>query len=1175
MNKTAKIQKIYPLTPMQEGMLFHSLIDNESKAYYYQLFFSINKTLDIMLFEKSFNFLIKRYDILRTSFVYQKIQQPRQVVLKERHANIYFEDISQLKDDEKVLFIEEFKRKDMEKGFDLTKDILIRISIIQTGKETYKIIWSHHHILMDAWCIAIIIEEFFTIYQSLKENKPLKLEAVYPYSSYIKWLVKQDKEEAALYWKEYLKDYQQQAVLPKQGGMAVKKGYKREKISFVIDEELTKGLEAVAKENHVTLGTTFQTIWGILLQKYNNTDDVVFGSVVSGRPHKVAGIEKMVGLFINTIPVRIKCNTIKSFSFLLKQVQESLLSSKKYDFLPLYEIQSNSLLKHDVFSQIMSFTYYNFEREFQNLKGKQDLEFTIDDVEVFDQTHYDLNIIAVPDSELAVIFIYNALVYDRNFLKKIEGNFKEIAKSVVKDHDVLIKHIEILTKEEKNQIIYEFNNTEADYQKEKTIQEMFEEQVEKTPDNVAVVCEDKKLTYRELNVKANQIARILRKKGIGPDSIEGIMTERSLEMITGIMGILKAGGAYLPIDPEYPAERIKYMLEDSGTFVLLTTKSTARDFPFYLLQSAGRNAVEPIATCIRPQIKDLDSIPIPDRSLVDYEKYNRYIGQAMVKHAMSIQATRGCPYQCAYCHKIWPKNHVVRTAENIFRELKMYYDIGIRRFAFIDDIFNLNVENSSRLFKLIIQNGLKVHIFFPNGVRGDILIKEYMDLMVRAGVVNVAFALETASPRLQKLIKKNINLEKLKENIEYLTAKYPHVITELFSMHGFPTETEEEANMTLDFIKSIKWLHFPYVHILKIYPDTDMAKLAVGNGVSKEAIERSADLAYHELPDTLPFSKGFTRKYQAEFLNEYFLSKERLLKVLPLQMKIMTEAELVQKYNSYLPAEIKCFDDLLSLAGISRVELAAKESVKEDDIAIQNLNEKIRRNFPAQKYKEGSLRIFLLDLSQFFSDDKRNMLYGLVEPPLGLMYLMTYLNKEFGEKVFGKIAKSYVDFDSYEELKVLIEDFKPHVIGIRTLTYYRNFLHETVSALRQWGVNVPIIAGGPYATSSYAALLKDRNIDLVVLGEGEITLSEVMGKIIENGGKLPDDGVLRKIPGIAYVENKEKLPQEAFNREVILLDELPAGIDKGSENLDNINTPYNLAYVIYTSGTTGKPKGTM
>ncbi|MCP5051665.1 MAG: radical SAM protein, partial [bacterium] len=209
--------------------------------------------------------------------------------------------------------------------------------------------------------------------------------------------------------------------------------------------------------------------------------------------------------------------------------------------------------------------------------------------------------------------------------------------------------------------------------------------------------------------------------------------------------------------------------------------------PFTILKSLRFVRLRPQKTGVQPQITHLDALPLPDRSLVNYENYMDQIGQAWVKHSIAMFTTRGCPYKCAYCHKIWPGKHITRSAEHIFAELELYYNMGVRRFVILDDIFNLNIKNSSRFFQLIIEKGLNkwIQIFFPNGMRGDILTREYIDLMVEAGTAGVALALETASPRLQKLVGKHLKLEKFRENLEYLCQKHPRVITELFTMMGF------------------------------------------------------------------------------------------------------------------------------------------------------------------------------------------------------------------------------------------------------------------------------------------------------------------------------------------------------------------------------------------------------
>lgn len=551
----------------------------------------------------------------------------------------------------------------------------------------------------------------------------------------------------------------------------------------------------------------------------------------------------------------------------------------------------------------------------------------------------------------------------------------------------------------------------------------------------------------------------------------------------------------------------------------------------------------------RQRIADLDGLPVPDRSLVDYEKYNRYIGQAMVKNSMGLQASRGCPFKCAYCFNIWPKRYIARSPEHLFQEIQLYYNLGIRRFAFIDDIFNMDIKNSKRFFQLIIKNKMDIHILFAAGLRGDVLSEEYIDIMVEAGTINLALALETASPRLQKLIGKNLDIERLHKNIDYFCETYPQVILELFTMHGFPTETEKEAMMTLDFIKSIKWLHFPYINLLRIYPHTEMEKLALANNISPAAIARSRNLSYNELPETLPFAKSFTFEYQTAFLHEYFLSKERLLNVMPYQKKVFSEDEIVQKYDSYLPGDIKSFDDILQFAGIQEDELGDEDFLNEDHLFIPGLNGKIRRISPPKPIAKNAFRILLLDLSQHFSVEKK-MLYNVVEPPYGLMCLLSYLNRELGKKIQGKIAKSRIDFDNYEELFALIDEFKPDLIGIRTLTFYKDFFRNATVRMREHGVNVPIIGGGPHATCDYETILQEGSVDVVVLGEGEITFTELVEKIIENGGKLPGEKLLKKVPGIAFLPGRVDLNRDK-RREGLSGDEREAILFEFNDDLEN------------------------
>jgi amino acid adenylation domain-containing protein/non-ribosomal peptide synthase protein (TIGR01720 family) len=728
----------------------------------------------------------------------------------------------------------------------------------------------------------------------------------------------------------------------------------------------------------------------------------------------------------------------------------------------------------------------------------------------------------------------------------------------------------MLSQVEQHRLLFDFNDTGTEFQPDKSIIKIFEEQVEQNPGNPALILRDTRMSYGRLNERVNRLARVLINKGVKPGDIVAIMAERSIEMITGILAILKAGGAYLPIDPDYPPSRVKFLLEDSNASILLTHTSVLESQHFTNLQGLEAHKALVHLTPPRPQITDMDSLPFPDRSLVDYEKYSRFLSQAPLTHLISLQGTRGCPYGCAYCYKIWPKKHVFRSAENIFEEVHMYYKMGVRRFSFVDDIFNLDVKNSSRFFQLVVKHKLDVNFSFL--LRGDIVTEDYIDLMIEAGVVILKVSLETASRRLQKMLGKNLDIEKLRHNLQYVINKYPHVIMDLNSMHGFPTETEEEAMSTLDFIKDLKWLHFPYVYILKIYPNTEMEKLALRHGITQEAINNAASMAYHELTETLPFSKEFTLKYQSDFFNNYFLSKERLAYVLPYQMNVLTEWEMVKKYSSYLPVEVKNLDELFDFLGVKRDNLSADRCKDEELVRVPQMNEKIRAVFPKDPPHDNALKILLLDVSQHFTS-RQVRLNELMEPPLGLMYLWSYLKRSFGPKVNGKIAKSMIDFNSFEELKQLLDEFKPDVIGIRCLTFYHNFFHRIVAHMRQWGVDVPVISGGPYASSDYRTVLRDGNLDLVVVGEGEITFNELIGKMLENDNKLPPEDTLKQIPGLAFVTQKNK-DRRKLARQVIMMDTIDLSKQSG-ENPPLAVRANDLAYTIYTSGSTGQPKGVL
>ena len=942
-------------------------------------------------------------------------------------------------------------------------------------------------------------------------------------------------------------------------------------VTFTITGDLYAKLIRLSNGSDHMLHMVLVAIWVVMLDKYNynGNGDIIVGAPIY-RQEDDSGDE-----LINTVlPLRHGLTPGLTFKELLRQVRETIIQASDHYNYPM-EILVEQL----------------------GLETAPEGGFPLFDVAILVESIHDKNYLKHIRSAITASFQvtgqciegnweYDRALYGESTAASLCKHFMYLAAQALTDINREIRQLSLLDPAEKNRVLNELNDTARDYRigPEDTIPRRFERQVERTPDKIALEYAGKEITYSQLNQRANQLAHYLKSIGVKPGVITGIMMNPGIEMMVGILGILKAGGAYLPIDTTYPQERILLILKENDISILLTDTGTADKYSYTALQYLRADGLAPYVTGLRQQ-SDFDSLPHPDRSLIDYEKYSGYIGHAMVKKAISLQATRGCPYNCAYCHRTMLKKNVARSAENVFSEVKYYYDRGVRRFSFVDEIFNLNTENSTEFFKMVIKNRLEVQLFFPNGMRADRMTRDYVDLMVEAGTVNLGLALETASPRLQKLIKKNMNIDKLREIARYFCDRYPGVILELFTMHGFPTETQEEAMETLNFIKKLKWVHFPYVFLLKIHPSTEMMKLALDSGVSRAAIEKSMTAAFHEIPETLPFPKGFTRQYVAQFMNDYFLCKERLLHVLPYQLKIASENELARKYDNYLPARIRTFPDLLENVGISREELGELEFVRPDTdfipdyAAIRQSKYSPWNPYPFSspvKPTEKTMRILLLDLSVLFTTEKKDVLHGEVTEPLGLMYLLTYLAKTFGSKINGRMYKAQIDFDSYEELKPLVCDFKPHLIGIRTLSYFKDFFHKTVALIKEWGIEGAIIAGGPYGTSDYKFVLQDPAVDLTVLREGELTLAELVEKMMAHGNKLPGEEELREIPGIAFLSTGDKKRLQTMSRQVLAMDKLAAAVARYPlENPGPINRPHDLVYLISTSGSTGKPKSVM
>ena len=451
------IKDIYPLSPMQEGMLYHSLYDYSTSIYVRQVSYRLQGDLDIVRVEKSLNELVKRHDVLRTVFIHEGIQQPVQVVMAERKVDFLYKDIREITGrDKKEVFIREFKLKDRIRLFDLSKEVLMRIIVIQLEDTEFEFIWIHHHILMDGWCSGVLIAEYFEIYNSYLENRPYDLSAVTPYRTFIQWLEKKDKNESKNYWKKYLHGYDQLASIHRTHPLkasASEGAYQLEGLSIRFEKDETEQIYQLAGKNRVTLNTLIQTTWGIVLAKFNGRKDVVFGVVVSGRPHEIEGIESMIGLFINTIPVRIRYNANTKFNDLIRNAQENAVDSEPHHYYSLAEIQAETPLKRDLLDHILVAEDFPVKQKIERALEKRNQYSTqrmpkLSNEEGFTYGNYDFGITIFPGEQLHIILDYNSVVIERELVQRIEGYFKNVLKQILNNEAIFIDQITLLSEGE-------------------------------------------------------------------------------------------------------------------------------------------------------------------------------------------------------------------------------------------------------------------------------------------------------------------------------------------------------------------------------------------------------------------------------------------------------------------------------------------------------------------------------------------------------------------------------------------------------------------------------------------------------------------------------------------------------------------------------------------------------
>lgn len=431
--KLSDIDKIFPLTPMQEGMLFHTLKDDRCSAYFSQHINEMKGSIDIDLFKKSLEILTDRFEIFRTRIFHKKLDKPMQVVLKNATMEFNYIDLSKEDQLTKRNKVKEFLESDRERGFNLDKDTLCRVCLIKVKEDLYENVWSFHHMILDGFCISIIAEDFFKIYHLLMENKEINLPPVVSYMVYEKWLEKQSMDKALDYWKGYLQDYNSRISLPADKNESLDE---EETYLSVIDANITNRIKDYSSKNSITVNIFMQAVWGILLQGYNRKDDVVYGNVMAARPLTLKDNDKIVGLFANTVPVRVKADKDTTFEELVTSLNKDFLNSISYSYCSLGEIQEVSSLNHNLVNHLYLFQNFSLDSLYD---GAKNIGVDITNMYLNHKTNYDFSIEFTMKDNIDIKVSYNTSKYSINYIEDLIKNLNALVLAII-DNDSQ-KHI--------------------------------------------------------------------------------------------------------------------------------------------------------------------------------------------------------------------------------------------------------------------------------------------------------------------------------------------------------------------------------------------------------------------------------------------------------------------------------------------------------------------------------------------------------------------------------------------------------------------------------------------------------------------------------------------------------------------------------------------------------------
>ncbi|MBJ6641535.1 amino acid adenylation domain-containing protein [Streptomyces sp. DHE7-1] len=570
------VADIHPLTPMQAGMLFHSLLDDDSRTYVNQAQMVLSGVTDPHAFAEAWQHTADANPVLRTRLVWRETPEPLQVVRNRATVPVTHHDWSGRPAGSTGHELDRLLAEDREKGIDLGAAPLMRLMLIRLSPDRVRLVWTFHHVLLDGWSAAQVFDEVCERYAALTAGRRPDVPGRRPFADYLRWLAGRDTGRAERYWRATLAGFPAPTELPRDRRPAeAHRASSSGSVRMTLGADVSARLRETAQRGGLTLNTVLQGAWALLLSRYGGGDDVVFGTTVSGRPAELPGVTSMVGLFINTLPTRARVDGRRPLLDWLRELQEAQAEARRHDFVSLAQVQSWSEMPGGtgLFDSIVVFENYPFDegslaRHGLAMEQERDLE----------PTNYPLSVIVAPGDTLAVNLDYDPDAFDATTVEALGESLRTLLTAMAGAPDRRLAELPLLDPAEGRALLARFGGPVAEAP-HGTLPEAFRRQAERTPDAPAVRHDGTCLTYRELDARSSRLARLLVAAGAGPERFVALCLPRTADLVVALLAVLKSGAAYLPVDPQYPAERVAFLFDDVRPDAVITAAETAGRLP--------------------------------------------------------------------------------------------------------------------------------------------------------------------------------------------------------------------------------------------------------------------------------------------------------------------------------------------------------------------------------------------------------------------------------------------------------------------------------------------------------------------------------------------------------------------------------------------------------------------